>query len=327
MIKMKHISLKGTYYEMGNQYGNILKQSNFKVPKISQKERDRAIESRQLAESYFPECLEEIRGIADTSKFTFDDLSITYFNIMDMDSIPGCSIFAVKHNNQTYIGRNYDMYYFFHEFIESYYTEPANGYKSVGQSSCYCGKEDGINEKGLGVAQSGIISYLEPGLPFWAIVRFLLDKCSNVSECIDFLLDVPHFSTMTYLLADAKGNIAIVEASPKKCAIRYPEDDFLVSTNHYNHPDMQDIKLYIPPDSNSRYNYICNALQNRPKQINEENLKKILSNHDGLVCSHRDKINLGTLWSTVANLNTLKYWRSEGHPCSHPYELDKRWNY
>ena len=65
-------------------------------------------------------------------------------------------------------------------------------------------------------------------------------------------------------------------------------------------------------------------LSNRPSDLNEEYIKSILSNHDGLVCSHIDNIGLGTLWSVVANLNTREIWRAEGHPCKVSYVEDKR---
>ena len=65
------------------------------------------------------------------------------------------------------------------------------------------------------------------------------------------------------------------------------------------------------------------SLRNRD-ELNERYLMSILSSHDGLVCSHRDEVGLGTLWSMVADLNTLRVWRAEGHPCKTGYEEDER---
>ena len=89
---------------------------------------------------------------------------------------------------------------------------------------------------------------------------------------------------------------------------------------------MLNIPIYEPPDSRTRYNTIVKSLKNRTGKLSEETLKSILSDHTGLVCSHRDNIKLGTLWSVIANLNELRIIRAEGHPCRAKYKLDTRLN-
>ena len=322
LIVMDQVSLKGSYYDMGFQYGKLLEKVGFRLPKISKKTMQLGLESKPFVESIFPEFLEELQGIAAVTSLDFD--SLCAFSLV-VQEVPSCSMFAINTGNQTFIGRNYDMYYSFKDDLEITLCDPSGAYRSVSHSDIFVGREDGINEKGLGVAQSGIISYLKPGLSFWVIVRYILDKCSSIKAGIDFLIDIPHYSTMTYLLADPTGNMAIVEVGPKdEIMIREPAKNFLVSTNHYNHPKMQKVKIYEPPDSQIRYNYIVQALMKTPNNVNEKFFQKILSSHEGLVCSHRDDINLGTLWSVIYNLNTLEIWRAEGHPCKTQYKEDKR---
>ncbi|TFG19199.1 MAG: hypothetical protein EU530_06980 [Promethearchaeota archaeon] len=319
---MDHLTLKGSYYEMGLKYGKVLRSAGFRLPFISDKTRNFSEQCRDYISSIFPEYLEELHGIADATQLDYD--LICAFALVVQEA-PNCSIFAVSQNDHTYIGRNYDMYYNFEENLESTLCIPNNGYKSVAQSDIFVGREDGINEKGLGVAQSGIISYLKPGLAFWVNVRYLLDKCSSVQQGVDFLTNIPHYSTMTYLLADKKGTMTVVEIGPEDtCAIRESIDHYLVSTNHYNHPRMKDVDIYVPPDSYVRYDTICRALGTQKGRISEKTIKDILSSHEGLVCSHRDEIQLGTLWSVVYNLSDLRICRSEGHPCVSSYVEDTR---
>ncbi len=321
MIIMYHINLSGTFYEMGTFYGKILKDSGFKLPIFRNKEIKFALKCKDHVETVFPGYVEELRGIADTAGLNFEGLCTLALKIPDL--MPSCSIFAVTDRTQTFLGRNYDMYYSL-DHLESYFTAPHGNFKSVGQTDIFVGREDGVNEKGLGVAMSGITAYFEPGIAFWVAVRYLLDKCATVQEGIDFLTDLPHYCTMTFLLADPTGDMVVIEASPKQIAVREPKNDYIVSTNHLNHPKMQKLEIFEPPDSRIRYETIIKTLSNRKGKLDEEYIQSILSNHKGLVCSHIEEIRLGTLWSMVANLNTRQIWRAEGHPCSNPYIRDNR---
>ncbi|MBD3191585.1 MAG: hypothetical protein GF308_13130 [Candidatus Heimdallarchaeota archaeon] len=319
---MHQLSLKGSYYDMGFQYGKILAETGFRLPKITKKCRELGLASKEHVTSIFPEYLEELQGIAEAASLDFNSLCAFALVIQEQTS---CSMFAINTDKQVFFGRNYDMYYSFKKYLETTHCAPAGGHRSIAHADIFVGREDGLNEKGLGVAQSGIVSYLKPGLSFWVSIRYILDKCRSVKEGIDFLTDIPHYSTMTYLLADSSGTMAIVEVGPKdETVLREPEQNFLVSTNHYNHPKMEKVKIYEPPDSKTRYNYIVKALSEAPKNMNEKYIQKILSSHEGLVCSHRDNINLGTIWSVVFNLKTLDIWRAEGHPCKAQYLEDSR---
>ena len=319
-MNKKH--LKGSYYEMGYDYGKILANLGFRLPKITAQCLQLGLKCKDYVETIFPEYLEELNGIACAASLDFNALCAYALVVQEASN---CSIFATTDGDQTFIGRNYDMYYSFEEYLETTLCEPTKGFASISHSDIFVGREDGLNEKGLGVAQSGIISYLKPGLSFWTIIRYILDKCKSVQEGIDFITDIPHYSTMTYLLAEVSGEMAVVEVGPNdKTVIRQSSKNFLVSTNHYNHPEMQKIKIHEPPDSKIRYKFIVNGLKNRTENLNEGFLQEILSSHEGLVCSHRDNINLGTLWSVIYNLNTLDAWRAEGHPCKKEYIEDNR---
>jgi len=58
--------------------------------------------------------------------------------------------------------------------------------------------------------------------------------------------------------------------------------------------------------------------------VTEGIAKRILSNHDGRVCSHLDYIKLETLWSQIIDLNRPTVLRAEGQPCKTKYRPDKR---
>lgn len=319
---MHHIDLGGSYYDMGCEYGETLRKVGFELPRVSDKRLRMGLACQEAVRKFFPEALEEFKGISDASGLDYDQLSA--FGLTQFGVDKNCSIFAVTDGEKTLMGRNYDMFYNLKDRCESYFTAPRGGHCSVGQTEAFVGREDGVNEKGLGVAMSGITAYYSPGVAFWIAIRYILDRCATVQEGVKVLREIPHHATITFLLADPDGEIAVVEASPMRTAVREPEEGFIASTNHFNHPDMLDIDLYEPPDSRIRYGTIVESLRNRKGKLNEEYLMSILSSHEGLVCSHRDEIQLGTLWSVVANLNELRIFRAEGHPCRAGYREDAR---
>ena len=312
--------LKGSYCEMGQNYGFGLLSRGWELPSISNKRLRLGLKCESQVERFFPEILEEIEGIADVCRMDYDKLAAFILTVGG----PRCSVFAVTDGKDVFFGRNYDWYYDDKDWDENYLTMPDQGYWSLGDSDIFVGREDGVNERGLAIAMSGITAYPTPGINFPVAVRYVLDKCATVKEGVQFLIEIPHFCTMSYLMADASGDMAVVEASPQKTAVRKPEEDsFIVSTNHFVDPEMLDIRIYEPPDSRSRYDTISKMLKDRTGKLNEELVKSILSDHNGLICSHRGNIKLGTLWSLIVDLKNLHVFRAEGQPCKTEYEADR----
>ena len=77
-------------------------------------------------------------------------------------------------------------------------------------------------------------------------------------------------------------------------------------------------------DTLPRYALIYAAIKEQNDRINMSDAQRILANHTGYVCSHQQKIRLGTIWSIVATLNEPQILRAEGHPCSTRFKPDLR---
>lgn len=331
---MRHPTIRGTYYDMGYQYGMVRYKNGFRVPESSREELFFASRCEAEIKRVFPEILQEIRGLADACRASYEQAAAMLFNIGAFKAKPKCSIFASFASSDVLVGRNYDFFYSFKKYNESYLTCPEKDYWSLGHTDIFIGRDDGINEKGLAIAMTSVspnLSESRHGMTFCIAVRCVLDKCSNVKEGVKILTDLQHISTFNFLLADKEGNMAVVEASPEKVRVRRPEKgvDFLVCTNHFVHPEMQDMenpnaRNTTEWDSLPRYTTISNVLREHNGRINVATVEKILSNHSGYVCSHQEKIKLGTLWSIVALLKELRLFRAEGHPCRAKYKEDLR---
>lgn len=329
---MYHPRLKGSYYEMGRNYGAILYKHGFRVTSQSEEKLDFAAKSKSEVGRVFPEILEEIKGFAEGCRASYEDLSAFMLTIGAFKPQPMCSSFAAFNGSDVIFGRNYDFFYSFKKYTESYLTAPQDAFLSLGHSDVFIGREDGINENGLAIAMTGLSDKtVKPGVSFVLAVRSVLDKCSNVKQASRKIEDMHASACANFLLADKAGDMAVAEVSPDKVMIRRPDDSgsFVVCTNHFVLPEMQQYedlerRKVENWDTIPRYNTISDGLSRAGRKMNVTAAQRILSDHTGYVCSHQNKIKLGTLWSITAGLKTLDVFRAEGNPCRTKYKEDRR---
>ena len=329
---MFHPVVKGAYYEMGHRYGSILCKHGFKVPEQSDEKLEFGRKSESEVKRVFPDILEEIKGFADACHSSYEQVSTFMFGIGAFKPEPSCSVFAVSTGSDVVFGRNYDFFYSFKKYSESYLTCPLEGYWSLGHSDVFIGREDGINEKGLAIGMTGVEgNVVKPGISFCLALRCVLDKCGTTDKAVKLLTNAHGVMACNYLLADKTGDLAVVEASPDKNRVRRPEDgnNFIVCTNHFVHPEMQDMenpqeRQKSNWDTLPRYTTICGAIKEQKRRISINDAQKILANHTGYVCSHQQKVKLGTIWSVAATLKQPQISRAEGHPCRAKFKPDLR---
>ena len=306
----------------------------FRLDEQSAEKLDFGRKSEGEIKRVFPEILEEIRGFADACHALYEQATALIFGVGAFKVSPMCSIFAASTGSDVIFGRNYDFFYSFKKYTESYLTCPKDGYWSLGHTDIFIEREDGVNEKGLAIGMTGVEGKtVKPGISFCLALRCVLDKCANVKEGVKILTDAQVIASNNYLLADKEGSMAVVETSPDKTRVRWlgKDDSFMVCTNHFAHPEMQDMEDQAERsksnwDSLPRYATISEMLKQLGSKVNVKTAEKILSNHNGYVCSHQNKIKLGTIWSIIASLRQSQIFRAEGHPCRTKYKQDLRLN-
>ncbi|PFZ02486.1 choloylglycine hydrolase [Bacillus pseudomycoides] len=326
---MYHPRLRGTHYEMGKHYANILYKNGFRFPKVSEGKLAFGKQSHVLLKDFYPEFIEEMKGFAEGCHVTYEEVSSFILSIGVYEPEAQCSIFALYNGSEVIMGRNYDLILDMKKYTESSLVCPNDKYSYVGHSDVFLGKVDGMNEKGLAVAITLVQSeYKEVGLNFYVAVRKILENASTTEEAIHILREFPSSICNNYLLADQSGNIAVVEKAPHNMFVRRPREDenFIVCTNHFVSKEMKALQQNIDNDwskSQDRYTYIEKQLR-KNSQLNRESAQDILSNSKGHVCLNLKKYNFGTLYSVVYELNSLRIHRTEGQPNRCKYKEDKR---
>jgi len=125
-------------------------------------------------------------------------------------------------------------------------AEPAEGYRygyisSAGSPGVF---SSGMNEQGLAVADTRVRTPDQgPGVPRYGLMMEILERHGSVASTLQYLQSVPHMGGGTLTLADARGHKAVVEVAHSGARVVAHAQDpagWVVSTNHFVHPDLAD---------------------------------------------------------------------------------------
>ena len=121
--------------------------------------------------------------------------------------------------------------------------EPSDGYKhySIGLAGTVWAVR-GMNSEGLAVGQVSAFPGMQVrktdfyfGTEDYArsyfIMRYVLQYCKDIKEAIDIFKK--HRATGNFMLADSKGNIAVVEKAGALTGIRFCKEKFIIAGGHY----------------------------------------------------------------------------------------------
>ena len=324
---MYHPRLYGAFYDMGLKYGKLLyEKANFTIPPISEHKHAFGLASYELLKKDYPEAIEEIEGFAKGILDKPENLGAFLLSLGIFENTGQCSVFAFKNNDSVVVGRNYDMLFQFKKFTESSLIAPKDKYAYISQSDVFIGRSDGINEKGLLVAMSFVNgTEIQPGVSFHFLVKKVLENCKTTAQAIGLIQTSKVSSANNFLLADASGDLAVVESAPQQSVVRRPphKEQFLNITNQFKSPSMTPFDKGGIEWSKSAERY--NGLQQHLSAIDHldlEQAKAILS--DRCVCLDLKKEKFGTIWSVVAELKELRIERAEGKPKTTNYKPETR---
>ncbi|MFX1475029.1 MAG: C45 family autoproteolytic acyltransferase/hydrolase [Promethearchaeota archaeon] len=320
---MFEVTLRGSYKEIGYQYGTILKKAGIEFPRPSDKALRFAAKVEQEVAPLIPNLIDEIQGVAEGLSLDYEVIR-TY--ALTVGRSPGCTVFAIPgqytFDGKTMFARNYDATPVFLDFT-LFRTYPEGHLSHIG--CCFdmlVGREDGINEAGVAIAVTGVHGVYtdKPGVWDYIPVRAVLDTCTSTDEGVVLLTKFPHFWTKNFIVADAKGKIAIVEAAQQHISVHFPQNEVGVITNHfvassmqsYNHPEK------LMHKTHQRYSTIKSWFESTPKPVHMRQVKCVLKDAVTGVCTNKtgrtSDNSFLTIWSWVARLGNQRFELAKGSP-------------
>lgn len=354
---MYHLRLKGNHYEMGIKRGKIFNRGGISFPlQLDDFQMKHGRESEKLLREFFPEVCEEIRGVSDTvgaDYLTFASwmlcMGCCMYNLEQ--NIPvevrGCTAFAYAKEDRVIYGRNNDLPPYLRDGCKSEIYAPEGGNRFQMTTSSFINGEEGLNEYGLAVAMTFVMTDLnkiKPGFNSCFIVRYLLEKAKDTKQALSLLFGLLIASNCNILLADRSGGMAVVECTPVlkrvREAERFGESKIICAVNSFTSDEMRkyDDAHGNDYDSYKRYATVmngfcsmenCDSVYHNKKagtaiESYIEWTKELLKGDYGFICQYDNEPDFETVWSSVFELKSLMVYRAEGDPRKKRFAEDCR---
>ena len=196
-----------------------------------------------------PSMLARLQGIAAGSGLPLRSLCL--MNAMEafLSSMEGktiamplgaCSAVAVRgshsENGEPIVAKNFDYIPLVQPFFILRECQPRHGWSSLEFTvASQAGAVDGVNEKGLCITLNYAFA-TDAGSPAPLIsmaISEALAKCASVTEAVDCIVRQPRWGAGILMLADASGDLASLELTSSRAAIRRSEagQNWLLFTN------------------------------------------------------------------------------------------------
>jgi predicted choloylglycine hydrolase len=313
-VSFRYAVLEGTSYEVGRAQAMALKEEPKRLsyltptlPFLDRYSQSQAEDELAYMEQYCPGIGDEVRGAADA-------LGVEIADITFLGGTPkggGCSQFAVApsatQTGHLLVGQTMDSSPDDLD-LRLCVTRVQGKAAHIGFSDMVMGRTQGLNEHGLCVTTSWGAPGVWPdgkGLPYFAAVRALLDRCESTAHALEVLASLPIQWCTNFILSDASGQVTLVEVAGAHRGVRRlsPKEAFLSATNHYVLPEMRPYDVSRRRESVERQRTINARLEGAAPTVDAETIRGILSRPmPNGVCQHYYSSGLGTLWCSITDV-------------------------
>ena len=360
-LGLPHLILSGTPYERGRHYGQLARDriacsiANYREVFKHRAALEwpdavrRALDFEPHIAAFAPDCVEEIRGIADgavipkAEVLALNARSELMFSGADASRALEtmaceCTSFAVlpeyTANGHTLIGQNWDWLPFAREtaVLLEVHRDNLPSFVTVAEAGHLA--KVGFNAAGLGVCTNTLVSEIDfgrLGVPYHILLRALLDT-ETISCAVRTINLAPRAFSANYLLAHSDGfavNLETTSGDASGVSTTLPRDGVLAHANHYLAQAFTagDARIAQHPHSLFRLDAMRRGLKSAGSSITIEDVRSTLCDHGNApdaVCSHPDPRvqpleRRTTVVSVIADLDAAEMWFTAGPPCAEQY--------
>lgn len=333
---MYHARFKNSHYEAGFKWGRALYNHGQRISqnptfKITKERKTFAKASLPIYEKYYPEILEEIKGLAKGQHASYEDFYTFLLSMYCFEFNNHCTCIALKDHDHILLGRNSDFLVSLEKLYMNCLYDLDHVYAFNGNTTAFIEMEDGVNEYGLAIGLTFIYPTItKPGFNAGMLVRLLLEKCQTTNEAIAMLEKVPIASQQTLTVVDRKGHMVVVECNCENVAVITPSEDgdFVVATNEYMTDEMQRYNNAEADHwkADERYEVAHNTLK-QSNNYSFELVQDILKGKYGFMCQYDRKTDADTVWSVIYDIKHDEIFRVEGNPRRKRYIQDTRFKF
>jgi hypothetical protein len=344
------VTFRGDHFARGLQRGRMLRDT-LDVPDLPALPPDFVAACRDAAFKLHPAVEAEFEGLIEGGDFDRARMEAYYFARLE-SRLGGCTMFGIEPPRGDgargpLVGRNYDWALADLRWCRLERCELPGGPRRIGYTHHWAGCPDALNEHGLYVAIASLPA--EPvrsaGVQWSILVDALTEGCGTVEDAIAVCARARHLRPMSYMLADAGGAVAIVEATPAMVFVRRPERGVVLAANaplggervaEHTAADY-DLPLGPPEDapamerrqrtlerSARRIARAAEMLQGAGRAVTREAIRAVLSDHEAPICTG-DHVapgggRWGTIWSGICEPAEGEFLIAPGQPCRFDYQ-------
>ena len=335
---MLEVMISGSPFEIGLQHGQVHAlaiRSSFKKHcldgRLSPGLQDKVLEALiEQVEIHLPDLVEEAKGIAQGAGLSSykQIMQLTFWQ--ELEALrSSCTLigFAFSESGPV-VGKTVDTEMSQKEDALLQIVYPSKGYNFIGVGKLGTSNiEVGINEKGLSVAQSSAmcVDGDTGGVSRLLVLRSVLQYCSTTEESIK-MLSAYRLAKLgqSVLLADAQGDVAIVEMAARKQLVRRPYNGVIYATNFYLIEEMaklSDPDVWYYQNALKRLENLKMTLESGSLVLSVDFMRKILRSHTdpGAICQHGKDIDLNTFCACLLLPREKKIFATHGHPCQNDF--------
>ncbi len=317
---IREVRFKGTHYQRGLQRGERLRET-LVLPEPADVPGWFVDGCEEAAAELHPPALEEFAGLVEGGGFDRERARAYYFARLE-SRLGGCTMFGVEEpcregGTGPLTGRNYDWATSDLRWCELQRYDPARGLRRIGYTHHWAGCADVLNEAGLYLAIASLPPepVHEAGVQWSILVERIAESCASVAGAIDVCAAVRHLRPMSYLLADAGGKVAVVEATPRAVSVRHPQDGLIVAANvalggrvvaehavAENDPALGPAPVKSAERtrrSNTRIRRAMEMLRTAVPRIGAETVRRVLTDHEAPICTSDHALPAGGAWATI----------------------------
>lgn len=296
----------------------------------------------QPHDDYAPDLVAELEGMAAATDLSLAELIVvggfTDFidtvaaanhataNVLETKAVDDCTAFLVPGarmaDGMAAFGQTWDMHEGSTEHLVLLRGRPRNAPDFLAFTTAGALGMIGMNEAGLTVGINNLMSATgRPGVTWPFAVREML-KTETLEEALAALERAPLAGGHNYLVMDASGAGANVEAMPTASHVTYLSSDAVAHTNHNLHPNTRAVERPRDPasqeDSEARLRDAERLLARHDLTI--EALQAVTA-HTGNIC-HRGEAPrfVGTCGGVITRPATRELWAVRGRPSEEQYE-------
>ena len=341
------VTFRGDHFARGLQRGRMLRDT-LDVPELPGLPPDFVAACRDAAFRLHPAVAAEFEGLVEGGDFDRARMEAYYFARLE-SRLGGCTMFGIapelrEGGHGPLAGRNYDWAVADLRWCRLERCEVHGGPRRIGYTHHWAGCPDALNEHGLYVAIASLPA--EPvrsaGVQWSILVDALAEGCATVEEAVAVCARARHLRPMSYLLADAGGGAAIVEATPSAVRVRRPEQGIVLAANAPLGGELlakhaaadYDPPLGPPEDARSPEHWamvaersarrVARARQMLLAAVTRDAVRGVLSEHEAPICTGdhgaQEGGRWGTIWSGMSEPAEGEFLIAPGQPCRYDYQ-------